>query len=530
MVAGFCDYPDEFKKRYRDEGYWLNATLSDLLAEWARDYKERIALVQDDRRLTYAELDRAASSCASGLFRLGIKKEDRILVQLPNSIDFVICIFALFRLGAIPIMCMMSNRESEVDAFCSLAEPSAYITVENFLGFDHGRLARNTAQRNPCLRHIVTDKGGDGAVMFTDLFQERADFTGPAYDDVALLLLSGGTTGTPKLIPRTHAAYSLNAQAASAACGFNRDTIYLAVLPAAHNFPLCCPGILGTLLQGGRVVLIQTSSPDEAFPAIEKEKVNVTALVPSLVRLWLQSAEWEPCDFSSLKSLQVGGALLDPELAGRVKPTFGCDLLQEFGMAEGLLCCTRLGADDKEVLFTQGRPISTGDELRVVDENGAEVPAGEVGELLVRGPYTIRGYFRADTINAHSFSPDGFYRSGDRVRFTPEGNIQVMGRIKDQINRAGEKISAVEIENHLRYHPNVTDAALVPIPDQELGERSCAFLIPANGKLSLLDIHTFLRERGVPRHQMPDQLEHVNQWPLTAIGKIDKKKLTALAG
>ncbi len=533
MKSDFCEYPDHFKERYRKAGYWLNKSLSDHLHDWAEAYAQSIALVDGDARLSYKELDERVTSFATGLQRIGIQKGDRVLIQLPNSIMFVIASFALFRFGAIPIMCMTANRESDINAFCSLAEPSAYITVERFLGFDHGSMARGMANAHSCLEHIITDKGLEGTHRFDALFDTPSAapeaMIGPEAEDVALLLLSGGTTGTPKLIPRTHADYSFNARASSKRCSFNKDTVYLAAIPVAHNFPLCSPGILGTFFHGGRVVMIPTSSADEAFPVIEREKVNVTALVPPLVNLWLEVSQWEDSDLSSLKTLQVGGSLLESDLAKRIKPTLGCELQQVFGMAEGLLCFTRPGADDTEVHYTQGTPVCEADEVRVVDEDGLDVKPGETGELMVRGPYTIRGYYRAEEHNARSFSPDGFYRSGDRVRFTPEGNIQVKGRIKDQINRAGEKISAVEVENHLRTHPLIKDAALVPLPDKDLGERSCAFIMPSDSDISLLDIHNHLRGMGVARHCMPDQLERIDMWPLTAVGKIDKRKLASMA-
>lgn len=529
MYDSSCEYPESYRVRYKEKGYWQPQTLSDHLHDWAAEYADSIALVEGDKRISYRQLDEQVSSFASGLQHLGIQKGDRVLVQLPNSAEFVISTFALFRLGAIPIMCMMANRESDINAFCALAEPKAYLTVETFLGFRHGDMARRLAHSHACLDHVVTDQGFEESHAFDALFEEPADMEGPSPEDIAVLLLSGGTTGTPKLIPRTHACYALNARLSSDRCGLDKDTIYLAALPVAHNFPLCSPGIIGTFFKGGRVVMIPTSSADEAFPIIERERVNVTALVPALVKFWLQTSEWDQSDISTLKTLQVGGALLEPEVAAQITPTLGCGLQQVFGMAEGLLCYTRLGADDSEVLYTQGTPICEADEVRIVDENGEDVAPGETGELIVRGPYTIRGYYRAEEVNARSFSPDGFYRSGDRARITPEGNIQVKGRIKDQINRAGEKVSAVEIENHLRTHPLIKDAALVPLPDEDLGERSCAFLLPTTGEISLAEIHNHLRELGVARHCMPDQLEHVDSWPLTAIGKIDKRKLVSMA-
>ncbi|MTJ82864.1 MAG: salicylate synthase [Telmatospirillum sp.] len=207
----------------------------------------------------------------------------------------------------------------------------------------------------------------------------------------------------------------------------------------------------------------------------------------------------------------------------------GGDALQVFGMAEGLLCYTRLDDSEEVIFHTQGRPLCPDDEVRIVDADGNDVSPGESGELLTRGPYTIRGYFRADDHNARVFTADGFYRSGDLVRRTSEGNLVVEGRIKEQINRGGEKIAAAEIERHLREHPAVQDAAVVAVPDPRLGERSCAFLIAPVAAPDLGGVHDFLRKRGLPRHKLPDQLEIARSWPLTAIGKIDKTQLARLA-
>jgi len=345
----------------------------------------------------------------------------------------------------------------------------------------------------------------------------------------ALLLQSGGTTGTPKLIPRTHADYAYNAQASANLCGLTAESVYLAALPIAHNFPLCCPGLIGTLSVGGRVVMSRTPSTDDAFPLIEREKVTVTALVPALVQLWLQSGAEDDTDISSLQLLQVGGARLPADLAEQVGPTLGCRLQQVFGMAEGLLCYTRLDDPDEVIFNTQGRPLSPHDDLRIVDADGNDVAAGEAGELITRGPYTIHSYYSADRFNAGAFTTDGYYRSGDIVRRTPQGNILVEGRLKEQINRAGEKIATAEIEQLLRDHPDVQDTVVIAVPDATLGERSCAFIIPGANTPSLRQLHAFLHTRNLARHKLPDQLETISAWPLTTVGKIDKKRLLQLA-
>ncbi len=297
-------------------------------------------------------------------------------------------------------------------------------------------------------------------------------------EDTAFFQISGGSTGLSKLIPRTHDDYIYTLRESARICGMDETSVYLCALPMAHNFPMSSPGFLSALYVGGRVVLAPAPTPAVCFELIAAEKVTDTALVPPLLLLWLEAAASATPDISSLKLIQVGGAKLIPEVARRVTPTLGATLQQVFGMAEGLVNYTRIDDDAETIIQTQGRPISPDDEIRIVDDHDQPVPAGEAGNLLTRGPYTIRGYFNNPAANERSFTHDGFYRTGDIVRRTESGHLVVQGRAGDHINRAGEKISAEEIENHLMAHPQVYDAAVVSVPDDYLGERSCAFIIP----------------------------------------------------
>jgi len=342
---------------------------------------------------------------------------------------------------------------------------------------------------------------------------------------VALFLLSGGTTGVPKLIPRTHDDYALNLRESARLCGFNADTSYLAALPAAHNFPLGCPGILGTLSAGGRVVMAPTPDADAALSLIERERVTATALVPALAIRWMESPQAGERDLSSLKLLQVGGQRFQPEHAGLVGPRLGCTLQQVFGMAEGLLNYTRPDDPAEVIVETQGRPLLPQDELRIVDRDERDVAPGAAGELLTRGPYTIRGYFKAADHNARSFTPDGFYRTGDVVRRSGE-NLIVEGRIKDLINRGGEKISAEEVESLILAHPSVMQAAVVAMPDRVLGERVCAFLVTRQGAgVAPDELTRFLLGRGLAKFKVPERVETIGELPLTNVGKVNKKAL-----
>lgn len=527
MLDGWVPWPESSARRYRDAGYWEGRPLDGLLRESAAADPDRIALVDAvGDRWTYAELDRRADRMAAGLHRAGIGAGDRVVVQLPNTDAFVVLFFALLRAGAVPVLTLPAHRESEITHVAETAGATAYAIPDVLDGFDHRVLARAVRKAVPSVEHVLV--AGDAAefTALADIDGEPVPLPAPDPADVAVLLLSGGTTGKPKLIPRTHDDYAYNARASAEVCGFDRDTVYLIVLPTAHNFALACPGLLGTLLVGGTVVLSPTPSPEDAFELIERERVTVTAVVPPIALLWLDAVEWEEADLSSLALLQVGGSKLGAEPAARVRPALGCALQQVFGMAEGLLNYTRLDDPDDLVVGTQGRPLCPDDEIRVVDEDGHDVPPGARGELLTRGPYTLRGYYRAPDHNARTFGADGFFRTGDLVRVLPTGHLVVEGRAKDQINRGGDKISAEELENHILAHPAVHDAAVVGMPDATMGERTCAYLVPRGQKPpTQRELAAFLAERGVAGYKLPDRVEVVDVFPRTSVGKIDKKEL-----
>ncbi|MFD7842290.1 (2,3-dihydroxybenzoyl)adenylate synthase [Nocardia sp. NPDC059764] len=527
---GFVAFPADLAERYRREGYWAGRPLGELLRDAARRWPTRPALLSDEpgrAPATYADLDRAADRMAHGLLKLGIESGDRVVVQLPNTPAFPPLLFGLLRAGIIPVLTLPAHRRAEIEHLARLSGAVAYVAADRLGDFDYRALAAEVRSQLPDLRHILI-LGDPGP--FTDLDSIPADGDSlPEVDasDIALMLVSGGTTGLPKLIARTHDDYVYNATASAAVCELGPDDVYLATLPVAHNFPLACPGVLGAVATGGAMAFVTDPSPESAFAAIERHRVTVTAVVPPLAQLWCAAVEWEDADLSSLRLLQVGGAKLAEVNAREVTPALDCRLQQVFGMAEGLLNYTRAEDSTDLVCTTQGRPLAPADEVRVVDEHGRDVAAGEEGELLTRGPYTLRGYYRAPEHNARAFTPDGFYRSGDLVRRLPSGHLIVSGRIKDVINRGGENISCDELEEHLLAYPGVRHAAAVGLPDAALGEKVGVFLVTEGELPSLAAVKTFLTERGLATYKLPDVLRQNDSLPVTAVGKIDKKALAA---
>ncbi|MFC4908164.1 (2,3-dihydroxybenzoyl)adenylate synthase [Actinomadura gamaensis] len=522
-------WPAEFADRYRAAGHWRGETFGGMLRERAAAHPDRIALIDpapERRTWTYRELDERVDRLAAGFAARGIGRGDRVVLQLPNIGEFVEVVFALFRIGALPVYALPAHRAAEIGYFCAFTEAVAYVIPDRHAGFDHRTLASEIQATTPTLKlvFVVGDPGEHTPLADVPRDPDRP-LPGPEPHELAFLQLSGGTTGVPKLIPRTHDDYLYSIRGSDEICGVTADTRFLVVLPAAHNFPMSSPGWLGALHAGGTVVMCPRPDPATAFPLVERERITMTGLVPPLALLWTDAALTSGHDLSSLDLLLVGGAKYSEQAARRLEPALGCRLMQVFGMAEGLVCYTRLDDDRETVVTTQGLPISPDDEIRIVDDTGADVPDGAFGHLLTRGPYTIRGYWRAPEHDARSFTEDGFYRTGDIVRRVPSGHLVVEGRAKDQINRGGEKIAPEEVENAVLAHPSVHDVSVVAVPDEYLGERTLAYVIPRAGAapLKAAEIRRFVRERGLAAYKVPDLVEFVPAFPRTGVGKTSKK-------
>ncbi|MCD9028300.1 AMP-binding protein [Luteimonas sp. BDR2-5] len=521
-------WPADFVARYRAAGYWRGETFPGFLRDRALRFADDVAVVGGDTRWTYAQLWAESERIAAGFLASGLAPGDRVVVQLGNIPGFIAVVCGLFRAQLVPVYALPAHRITEVAHFARKAEAGAYVVAERDGGFDYRTLARELQAQVPAVARVFVIGDAQEFVAVDALDGDRDALPGdPDPQSVAFLQISGGSTGLSKLIPRTHDDYIYSFRASNDICGIARDSVYLVALPAAHNFPMSSPGFFGALYAGARVVLSPGPGPDAAFPLIAREGVTCVGLVPPLALLWADAAAKTAFDLSSLRVVQVGGAKLVPEAARRVVAGLGCTLQQVFGMAEGLVNYTRLDDPDELVLTTQGRPISPDDEVLVVDDHGTPVADGETGHLLTRGPYTIRGYHNDDAANARAFTDDGYYRTGDMVQRVAGGYLVVQGRATDHINRAGEKISAEEIEDHLLAHPQVFDAAVVSIPDAFLGERSCAFVIPGDAKPRPAELKAWVRGRGLAAFKVPDQIVFVDAFGTTAVGKVSRRELRA---
>lgn len=532
QLIEFVRWPKERAQHYRNKGYWIDQPLTRILTAGVQSHPHSPAIICGERQLSYIELDRLSTNLASRLAEKGLGKGDAALVQLPNIAEFYIVFFALLKAGVVALNALYSHRQYELNAFIQQIQPKLLIASRQHDVFSNNQFIDSLGEVNLSpdiilmLKHQVTDSG------LLDWIETPAetciDFSSTPADEVAFFQLSGGSTGTPKLIPRTHNDYDYSVRASAEICGLSPNTRLLCALPAPHNFMLSSPGALGVLHAGGCVVMAPNPEPLNCFSLIQRHQVNMASLVPSAVIMWLEKAAHYQDQIQSLRLLQVGGASFPESLARQVPEVLNCKLQQVFGMAEGLVNYTRLEDADEQIFSTQGRPISSDDEIKIVDEQYREVPEGEIGMLATRGPYTFCGYYRSPEHNSQVFDQDNYYYSGDLVQRTPEGNLRVVGRIKDQINRGGEKIASEEIEKLILLHPDVIHVALVAIVDEKFGEKSCAFIVARHPEFKAVALRRHLMELGIAQYKLPDQIKLIASLPLTAVGKVDKKQLRSL--
>ena len=377
MLKDCVQWPQEFVGRYRARGLWRDETIDEAIAAAARRTPDKIAIVTGELRITYAELDERSGRLTDGLYAAGLRAGDRIVVQLPNNLEFAMLYLAASRLGLLLIMALPAHREAEIGFFLEHSEAVGYAIAPTYRNFDYCQMARALRELHPRLKLVLTS--GESAIdapgfMSIRKLAERGAPKRPKYRadpfDVALFLVSGGTTGLPKLIPRTHADYLYNARAMNEVCEIDSRTVFLIAIPVSHNFGLAAPGLMGTLLANGTAVLLDSAAPDDVLDAIESARVTCMPGVPALYITMMERQEVAPRDLSSLNQIIAGGAKFLPTSAMRALDVFGCRVQQVLGMAEGFITATRLGDPEEAVLETVGvrfpRMMSFGSRMRKV--------------------------------------------------------------------------------------------------------------------------------------------------------------------
>lgn len=527
-------YTSALSARYTSVGLWPNRTFCDLLRQHAVERPHRIALVDGARRLTFGELHDAVTRVACGLATLGLD-EEILAVQLPNSIELCLAILATQRVGAAYNALNPLFRRQELETILAVTRPRGIVIPTRWQGFDYPALVRALRPALPELAHVLTvgPDTPEDARDFASLGQEAprieldARFP-PDPDRVWMLGVTSGTTGTPKIYMHTVNSQLGEALAFNRELGITADDIFLAIAPLTHRGAVMV-GFFMALAAGATLVLLDRYEPSRALDLIARERCTCLFAIPTQAWDLLREDARQSRDARSLRLILMSGAPIPADLVAALAERWpSCLPLSGYGLSEtGFACYTRPG-DPPERLFTCGRP-APGMEICALDEQGRVLPPGVVGELGIRGCQVCAGYFANQEATRAALTKDGWFLSGDLGRVDAEGYVHYVGRRKHVIVRGGYKVYAEELEFLLRQCPGVSDVILVPIPDERLGERTCACLVAAGAAPTLADLCAFLERRGVAKYTWPEYLMLLESLPRNAVGKIDRLAVRDLA-
>lgn len=523
--ARLVGYPPGLVTEYRRAGLWGTRTIADEFHAVARAHPDRPAVIALDGRLTYRELDERTDRLAAALAARGLAPGDPVLFQVTNRLATVVAWYGVLKAGLVPVCTLAAHRGHEIGEISRRVGAVGHLVEQDLVEF-----AREQRAGHPTLRELFVldelaelEHGVDPAVARRTVDAIQADLDP---DGIAVFQLSGGTTGVPKVIPRLHAEYWYNAAEYARSWGWTPQTRVAHLIPIIHNAGIVCA--VHAPHSAGACLVLGTADLDVSLPLLARERATHVLLGHGHFRAIAHPAFDAAAE--SIDQVVLSGAKVPPELFADLERR-GVWSGQLFGMGEGMFLTTRPGAPRLARATTVGTPLSSHDEIRILEPGTEdEVPDGEVGELVCRGPYTLRGYFDAPEHNARAFTSDGFYRTGDlaAIRLIDgERHVSIEGRIKDLINRGGEKINAEEVEQLLLRHPRVRGAAAVPMPDPRLGERTCAYLVVDGPQLTLSEVQEHFAALGVAKFKWPERLEHVPEIPRTPVGKTDKKRLAA---
>lgn len=533
-LPGVVYPPPEQLRRDTEAGFIGHTTLAEAFMATHAAHAQRPALVGPEGVITHGELDQITDQAAAALLDLGLNPLDRVVFQLPNCNELIIGLLACFKAGLIPVCTLASHREREIGYLAQHARARLHLVQGDDAKFDHVAFSMRMRAQVPSLQHTVVARGqarGD-ALSLRDLWvaqdpvaaRQRVLAVPRDPYQVALFQLSGGTTGVPKIIPRSSGDYLYNMRAVIDWFGFRAEDSFYNPMPIIHNFNLvCCSAPM--LLAGGAIALAPTLDADTVVGILRQHKPTWFTLPgPFLAKLQPAMASGVVSFAHARGSITSKGAELVEKLTG--VPTF-----HVFGMTEGVIMFTHPSDSSEARYGTVGRPISPHDEVKILRPGSEEeLPLGEVGEPAFHGPYTVHGYHDAAERNAEAFTSDGFYRSGDLMsKRLIDGKVYHVyeGRIKDVVDRGGEKINAEEVETAVNTHPAVAASAVIGLKDPLLGERMCVCLVlkPGAPEPTVATLGEFLQAYGLAKFKWPERIEVMNELPLTHVGKLDKLSL-----
>jgi cyclohexanecarboxylate-CoA ligase len=514
---------------YRRTGLWRGETIDDAVRATAARLPDRIALVDGAVRIAFAELVRRAERLAAGLAALGVVPGEAVAVQLPNWHETVIAYLAIARLGAVVTPALPIHRRRELGFILRAAAARVLIVPGRYRDCDHRALAHEVRADAPALAHVVVVR--DPPAHGERSWDALAAATSPAppaprdAEAVVLLLHTSGTTADPKGVLHSHETLLAEARSLGPVHGIDEHDTTLMPSPLGHVSGIV-HAFLVPCVYGARAVLMDRWDATQALALIAAERVTYMVGAPTFLRDLARHPALDRHDVSSLRLFSCGGADVDPGLVRDAAARLGCVAKRVYGSSE-FPTITTTGPDDPPArrIDSDGRAIGAV-ELRLVDDDGAPVPGGGEGEVLARGPECFLGYLDP-TLEAETFTADGWLRTGDLGVLDADGFLRITGRKKDIIIRKGENVSAREVEDLLATHPAVAEVAVVGVPDPAAGEIACAVvrLAPGSTAPALADLTAHLLAQGLSRRKLPERLEIVDDFPRTPSGKIVKRTL-----
>jgi len=526
-------YTQEDIDRYYAEGYWTGETMIDILDKHVKNYPDKIALVDKKERVTFKELDAITTRIAIGFLELGIQKGDVISIQLPNWNEFVYAHLAADKIAAVTNPIIPYYRQKELIYELSLTDSVALIIPSFFRKFDYTSMIPDILPQTPGLKNIfvVGEPVPEGMLSFQEFMEKPweekypEDYIKqfrPKGTDVFLMLFSSGTTAEPKGIIHINDNVMYDLKMITRHLGLSSVDVVFVPSPIAHGTGFQW-GFRQALFLGAKCVLMETWDPEGACKLIEEEDCSyIFAATPFAVDL-VKLKNLPKYNLKTFRLFACAGAPIPSELAKQMEAKMGCKLLPCYGESEHFASTACFACDPFEkIVGSDGYPIP-GQELEIFDDNRNILPVGEIGEIAVRGPGVSGGYYKRPKETRETFTESGWQFSGDLAVKDKDGYIRIVGRKKDIIIRGGFNISPSEVEDLLFTHPKIQNVTIVGMPDERLGERGCAYVIPKEGEtVTLEEIAAFLKEKKLAIQKLPERLEIVKEFPMTLSGKVQK--------
>jgi non-ribosomal peptide synthetase component E (peptide arylation enzyme) len=527
----------EIIDEYVKAGYWDTSLISDFWDRNARERPDAMALVEDDARITWAEAKRQIDCIAYSLLELGIKRDERVAVQLHNCTELLTFRLACEKAGIIAVTLLPNFRETEVAGILAHTGAKGIVVPGEFRNFDYIGMVQGIRPRLPELKYLFVTGGDvpegvisvkamanrpidDRRAELPALFKERRFSAFETFQ----IATTTGTTGMPKCVEFASSVRQLTGRVIAKRLMITKDDVVGAFAPVIAGG--CFNEVYrASPMVGARIVLAKYFTPEEILSFIETEKVTVIATVPAVLIRVLDHPDFEKYDVSSIRIVKYGGAALPYDQGVKVWGRFKKPGLPAYGGLDvGTISSSFVGDAKEHLLATVGKPLD-GVVIKLVDEDSREVGEGEIGEVLVKGPHCEPGYYNDPGATSEAWQ-GGWFRTGDLGSFDGEGRLTIRGRRKDMILRGGQNIYPLEIETMLLKHPCVGKTAVIGMPDAEMGERACAYVVPKEGeKFSFTDMVSFMKSQAVAPFKIPERLELVDDLPLAGGIKVDKKQL-----